>query len=266
MSQTLAQQSLIDAIVHVLAADMRIESAWLSGSLGRGGGDAFSDVDVTVVAREETFDDALRHYAHDSSSITVVVHSQVVHGRVVSNVTEDWQRFDLTFVKPAEFAAMPLGAVEPLFNRGTPERVAAPAPPYRPSAQRILQLANEFIRVIGLAPVGIGRAEYLVALDGIGLLRRMTLDLMLEKNGIGPAARGGALHLNNMLTPEQRRLMEGLPPVAATRDSILAVEQALARIFLPLAKELTAETGAPWPTAFENATRRHLMAALNLDI
>ncbi|HXC54374.1 MAG TPA: hypothetical protein VNU97_03700 [Rhizomicrobium sp.] len=264
---TPAQQSLLDAITRVLSTDARIESGWLSGSLGKGAGDEFSDVDVTVVAAEPGFDAVLKTYTADPSAIAPVVHT-FVHGydRVVSSVTQDWQRFDLTFLKPAEFAAMPLGELKPLFNRGTPEKPAPAAPPpHTPQAARIEQIVREFLRVLGLAPVAMGRGEYLASLDGVSLLRRTIVDLMQEKNGIGPV-RGSALHVNVHLTGEQRRMLEALPPLSATRESLLAMNQALWRIFRPLAQALCAQTGATWPAAFEAATRRHLARTLQLDI
>jgi predicted nucleotidyltransferase len=263
---TPAQQSLIYAITRALSADTRIESAWLSGSLGKGGGDEFSDVDVTVVVPDASFVETLRVYSNDVSAIAATVFSQVVHGRVVNCVTENWDRFDLTFVKPSEFAAMPLAAAKPLFNRGTRERTFTAPPPYKTTAARVLQLANEFIRVIGLSPVGIGRGEFLTLQEGSGLLRRMTLDLMLEANGIGPQVRGGALHMNLFLTDEQRRALESVPPVGATRESVIAAGIALARLFLPLAKTLAAQTGATWPTAFEDATRKHLARTIGMNL
>jgi predicted nucleotidyltransferase len=262
-----SQKALIDAIARVLSADARIESAWLSGSLGRGAGDQFSDVDVTVVAPEPGFDAVLKHFTADRSAIAPVVHS-LVHGfdRVVSSVTEDWQRFDLTFLKPAEFASLPLGEVRPLFNRGTPQKPATAAPPpHKPQAARIAQIVGEFIRVLGLAPGAMGRGEYLAGLDGVGMLRRMIIDLMREKNGTA-AVPGSAIHVNVHLTAEQRRALEALPPLGADRDSLLAMNQALWRVFRPLAQELCAQTGAPWPAAFEEATRRHLASALDQHI
>ncbi|MGZ5932950.1 MAG: nucleotidyltransferase domain-containing protein [Rhizomicrobium sp.] len=262
---TPAQQSLIDAIVRVLSADGRIESAWLTGSLGKGAGDEFSDVDVTVVVPDASYD-ALRHYSGDLSMVANVVRINIVSGRVLNAITDLWARFDLTFVKPNEFAVMPLAAARPLINRGTPQRVFAAPPPYKTTAPRVLQLSNEFIRVIGLTPVGIGREEFTILQEGVGLLRRMTLDLMLEANGIGPQARGGALHMNLFLTQEQRRTLESVPPVGATRESVIAADIALARIFLPLAKKLAAETGAPWPSLFEDATRAHLARTLGAQI
>ncbi len=264
---TPTQQSLLDAIVRVLSADGRIQSAWLTGSLGSGRGDAFSDVDVTAVVPDAEFDAVLKDYKADLSAIAPVVHSYV-HGfdRVVSSVTEDWRRFDLTFLKPAEFAAMPMGEIKPLFNRGTPEKpVPAAPPPYVPKAARIEQIVREFLRVLGLAPVAMGRGEYLASLDGVGLLRRMIIDLMQEKNGIGPV-RGSALHVNAHLTPEQRHALEALPPLSADRESLLAMNRALWRIFRPLAQELCVQTAAPWPSAFEDATRRHLARAIGLEI
>ncbi|MGZ6009689.1 MAG: nucleotidyltransferase domain-containing protein, partial [Rhizomicrobium sp.] len=165
---TPAQQSLIDAIVRVLSADGRIESAWLTGSLGKGAGDEFSDVDVTVVTPDASFDDALRHYSGDLSMVANVVRINIVSGRVLNAITDLWARFDLTFVKPNEFAVMPLAAARPLFNRGTPERTFPVPPPYKITAARILQLTNEFIRVLGLTPVGIGRGEFLTMQVGTG--------------------------------------------------------------------------------------------------
>ena len=147
---TPAQQSLIDAITRALSADARIESSWLTGSLGKGGGDEFSDVDVTVVVPDASFDETLRQYSRDLSMIANVVRINIVSGRVLNAITGNWERFDLTLVKPNEFAAMPLAAARPLFNHGTPERAFAAPPPYKPSAQRVLELTNEFIRVLGL--------------------------------------------------------------------------------------------------------------------
>jgi predicted nucleotidyltransferase len=263
---TPTQQSLIDAIVRVLSADACIESAWLTGSLGKGDGDAFSDVDVTVVVPEAVFDATLGAYSGDLSAIANVVCINIVAGRVLNSIIDDWQRFDLTFVKPREFAGMPLGAIRPLFNRGTPPRQAPPDAPYKPSPQRVLQIATEFIRVLGLSPVAMGREEYLLAQEGSGIMLRLTIDLMIECNGISPIARGGHLHTNKLLTPEQRRLLESLPPFTATQDSAIGVAQALAAIFLPLAKTLAAETGARWPSSFEDATRRHLQQSLGISI
>ncbi len=47
------QQRLADQLLAVLDQDDRIESVWLSGSLGRGAGDAWSDLDLTLTVAEK---------------------------------------------------------------------------------------------------------------------------------------------------------------------------------------------------------------------
>lgn len=56
----------------------------------------------------------------------------------------------------------------------------------------MLGLVNEFFRVLGLSVVAMGQEEYVLGLQGGDILRRLTVDLMLEENGIGPIERGGA--------------------------------------------------------------------------
>ncbi len=130
----------------------------------------------------------------------------------------------------------------------------------------MLELVNEFIRVLGLASVVVGRRDYVNALSGVDQLRRMTMNLMLEDNRIHPADRGGALHMNKLMTPKQTATLAALPAVAPERNSIIEAHVELARIFLPLARGLAAEVGAEWPEAFEAATRKHLRAKLGAEI
>jgi predicted nucleotidyltransferase len=261
-----AQTALIASITTGLQADARISSAWLVGSLGRGNGDAFSDVDVMVVVADDAFDATFKACAADLSAIARAVLINVLFGRVLNVVTDDWSRFDLTFMRPAEFEARAPAYARSLFNRGGEQPPSLPAGPvdYRPAPQRILSLTQEFLRVLGLLPVAMGREEYVNGQQGIGHLRQMLMDMMVEQNRIAPEDRGGALHANRLLTPAQRSALEALPPVGPSRESNLAANVAYARLFLPLAREMCATTGAAWPSAFADATRRHLDRTLGL--
>jgi hypothetical protein len=168
-------------------------------------------------------------------------------------VTPAWDRFDLFFIAPQELARYEAGKLAPLFVRGgaRPE-AAGPAP--EPSK---FDLAiTEFFRVLGLAPVGAGRGELLLMIEGVGLLRRMVIDTMLELNGSTQAERGGHLKLNPFLTAEQRAALEALPPLDASLDSAVANHIALTLLFLPCAKALAAQRGMQWPEALEQAARR----------
>jgi predicted nucleotidyltransferase len=263
---TPAQKSLIDSITRVLAADTRIEAAWLSGSFGRGEADEWSDIDVTVVASDRTFDQTVGAYANDLSAVANVVYMNVIAGRVVNAVTDEWARFDLTFLKPAEFAARAIGPMTPLFNRNASGPKPQTPPPYSTSAQRVTGIVSEYLRILGLSPVVLGRGEYFVALDGVGYMRRLIIDLFLEEAGINQAARGGALHLNRLLTDDQRRALASMPPLEATRESVIAAQEALTHLFLPAARALARKTGASWPSSFEEATRNTLARNLGLEI
>lgn len=267
MAITAEQQALVGAVHAVLERDGAIEAAWLAGSLGRGGGDAFSDVDVLVLTGAGAATETGRRYARDIGAIaTPALVNALYGGRVVSVVTVDWRRFDLSFVEPAELGRYDDAQLTPLFNRGENRPPRGEAKPYRTTPEVVLPLVKEYLRVLGLLVVAVGREEWLLALSGLDILRRLTIDLMLEENGVSPAERGGAQRRNPFLTADQRRALEGLSPVAATRDSVIAANVELARVFLPLARRLGGRIGMEWPGALEEATKRHLRERLNLEI
>lgn len=252
MQPTPTQQRLIDAITGVLEAEPQVQGAWLSGSLGRGEGDAFSDVDVLVLADGDAGELAMAFRSRvDAVADTVLV---LLHfGRVLTCVTREWDRFDLAFVTAPELARHDARQLACLFSRGAqPEARDLPSGPPGNLAANVL----EFFRVLGLAHVGVGRQEPVVMLEGIGHLRRILVETMLERNGVGAAARGGVLKLNPYLTGEQRAALSALPPLEMTVDSLLSGSVALARIFVPLAKAMSAERAHPWPEALEAAARR----------
>jgi predicted nucleotidyltransferase len=263
-TMTPEQQSLVDRISAVLGRDARIEAAWLAGSLGRDEGDAFSDVDVVVLcpdglAIEIAAAPGLLDFAQP------VLVNALYGGRILNVITPDWQRFDLVFVEASDLARYNANDLKPLFNRTGGEPPRTESAPHQTTPDGLAKLVQEFFRVLSLGPLGIGREEYIVALSGIELLRRMTVDLMLEENGVGRHQRGGALRLNPFLTSEQIKLLQSLPAVAAERESLLRCQKAIAGIFVPRAKALAARIGMEWPSALEAASRAHLKSQLDFE-
>jgi hypothetical protein len=179
-------------------------------------------------------------------------------------VTTEWARFDLSFIEPGELARFEAAHLRELFNRGDRSPSAPPAKPYRVSPETLRKLVNEFLRVLGLSVVGAGREEWLVALSGIDILRRLTLELMLEENGVSPVERGGALRRNPLLAPDQRKELEALNPVRADRAGVINANSELAAIFLPRARRLADRIGMDWPHILERATREHLRTRLGV--
>ncbi len=68
--------------------------------------------------------------------------------------------------------------------------------------------------------------------------------------------------MNDKLTADQRTLVEGLPPIVATRDAAIAAHIAVAEVFLPRARGLVQE----WPSDLERATRSYLLRELGLEL
>jgi len=262
---TPAQQSLAEAISKALQRHAKIEAAWLAGSLGRNEGDAFSDVDIVVLCPDGMADEIAATLGLLDFARPLLVNA-LFGGRILNVITPDWQRFDLVFAEASDLARYNANDVTPLFNRTGKEPPRVEPLSYQTNPESLLQLVREFFRVVTLAPVGIGREEYVVALTGIELLRKMTIDLMLEENGVGPRQRGGALRLNPFLTSEQIKLLQSLPAVAAERDSLIRCQKAIANIFIPRARDLAARLGMEWPAALEEASRAHLKSQLDLEL
>lgn len=259
------QDRLARAVAQVLAEDPAIEAVWLAGSLGRGEGDTFSDVDVLALVRSPGATEVGLRYAGEVHRIApVVLVNTLFGGRVVNVVTEEWARFDISFVEAAELDRYSAHDLTVLFNKGEHEPPEREPAAYEPAPAAVLAIINEFLRVLGLLVVADGRQEWLLAMSGLEILRKLTLDLMLEENGISPAARGGTLRRNPLLTAEQRQALEGLPPIVADRASLFEANRRIAAIFLPRARRLADRIGVVWPDAFEAATRRSLELNLGL--
>ncbi len=103
-----------------------------------------------------------------------------------------------------------------------------------------------------------------MAASGAGLLRTLLIDLMTED--VAVEDRGGVLHLGRLLPADRLATLSALPPIAATRESVLAAHRALAGIFLPLGHELAQRTGAVWPDRLEEAALQHLRERLSLEL
>jgi hypothetical protein len=265
VSLTGEQQDLLGAIQRVLEGDPEIEAAWLGGSLGKGAGDAFSDVDVVVLVAGRPAAEVGQRYAREVATIAEPALVQPLYGaRLVNVVTTDWRRFDISFVEAGELGRFDADRLTPLFNRGDRSPPRGRTAPYRATPESVLPLVTEYFRILGLLVVALGREEFVLGLSGLEILRRLTVDLMLEENGVGPADRGGALHRNPFLTLEQRHELASLPPAVADREGLIASNRALSAIFLPRARRVAASVGAVWPSVLEDATHRHLQKRLGV--
>ena len=260
---TAGQTAILERIQAVLTQDERIISAWLSGSVGRGEGDAWSDIDVTCVVEEEDLSACVGEYGGRRNPVGETVHQLIVYGRVAANISPEWVRYDLSFVTPAEFRHQDTAKLRPLVRATRPP--TGRTKEIQMDGARLVAVATEFLRVLGLLPVAVGRHEWLVGIEGEALLCKMTVDLMVEANG-RTGDRGGVKRLNAFLTRQQQADLEALVTVAPSREGLIGASVGMARLFLPLAKGLIAQAGGTWPQAFEDATLAHLQRELAIAI
>jgi predicted nucleotidyltransferase len=256
------QHTLIDRVTAALADDQRIRGLFLSGSFGRGSADAYSDVDFwAVVARPDQEAVATDWRKLLEKIVPIVYFNRLPWALVLNAITDGWLRCDLDIGAPDQLGGRTQDRLKPLLDRdGIHASLPASLLARDIDPGRLQAVVNEFIRVLGLLPVALGRGEIELMVTGSGLLRRSLTDLLiLEVNLPDP---GGMLHLSRVLDADRMAILAALPLPVLSADSAIAVNLALARVFIPRARMLYAQLDLGWPEAFEAATRRHLAQAL----
>jgi predicted nucleotidyltransferase len=108
----------LDHVVEVCANDERIVAAFLGGSLARDHADAFSDVDVCVIARDDAFEDVVNARASLIEQLGEPVFVEDWGTRdVVSFVLADGTEAEIFFGREGGLAELRPGRHRTLFDR-----------------------------------------------------------------------------------------------------------------------------------------------------
>lgn len=243
------QQDLIDAVTDGMQETAGLRGLFLSGSFGSGTADAYSDVDFLAVAEPADRKAIADRWVQVIEAVSPVIFQQRFgpNAELVNLVTESWLRADLSQADEGRLKGQGAKALRPLFDPESLHGALDDAPVY--NAQPLFRVAEEFIRVLGLLQVAMGRKEYVNAITGIFHMRNQLITLLIRQTNDGPT--GGALHLNKLLTPTQLQLLAGIDIPEPEPIAIIEANLGLARIFLPLARQMI---GADYPTRFEAAT------------
>lgn len=243
-----------------------VEALFLAGSLGRGEGDAWSDVDLIAV----TSQDAHAPFVADVRAWAAAVAEPVLWRQVYPGlplfhaVTAGYLRYDITVATLGRVTES-ADRVRPLVDKNGAHARLPPGrepPPLSPRA--VFEASEEFLRVLGLLPVAVGREDYAAAAFGSGLMRQQLQAVMVME--ARPVTPPGALAVKRLLPPADVRVLEALSATPATRPGVIAGSLALAEAFLPRARRLAAESGAEWPAALEAAVRDHLLRELGIAL
>jgi predicted nucleotidyltransferase len=252
------QQQLVERVRDDLLADGRVRGVWLTGSLGAGTDDAFSDVDMFVVVPDGVLLEFLAGWPDVADRFDPLLARQLPGAPVFNHVLPGWLRWDVVVGTPADLGNMDATQVTEVFNH---DGLRPSSPSHRGADPDVVrEMTEEFLRVLGLLPVVLGRGELVTAVSGAALLRQLVTTLLRYR------AEGdrlsGALHLNRVLRPEELAALEAMPPVYAERAAVVRLHLACAGMFLPVAREML---GDAYPLRLEQACWDHLRAHLGAD-
>jgi hypothetical protein len=267
---------LIARAVEVLAADDRILTAYLVGGFAVGTGDAWSDVDLQCTIRDEAREDLAGSWQEVANAIASTAYIQPFGGTIGGScITPDWLHFDVVFNPLSTVDPKTVEGMIPLLDKAG---VLPDGPIPRPDRRREpffpRAAAEHFLYMLGNMVSVIGRNEVIPASNGVILVRDIDLvGLLLAEQGWVTTREHSfgnpfpfTKRLRSYLTEEQNQLVESLPPLVATIDSVIEAYVALAQAFLPRARRLAQETGAEWLTDYERASVGYFERSLGVSI
>jgi hypothetical protein len=233
------QQQLVERVRGDLLTDDRVRGLWLTGSLGSGTDDSFSDVDMFVLVRDHDLPGFLDGWPQLADRYRPLLARRLGPAPVFNHVLEGWLRWDVVVGGPADLANMDRSQVTEVFNH---DGLTPSSPSHRGADPDVVrEMTEEFLRVLGL-------------------LRQM-LTTLLRYRAEGDRL-SGALHLSRVLPPGEVAALAALPPVYAERGSVVRLHLACAGMFLPVARELLGEA---YPFELEAACWAHLRAHLPVE-
>lgn len=240
---------VLSDLVQACLAQEHVRAAWLGGSLARGIGDDWSDIDLHLAVTDPDDFDTI---AWVSAIMPLVMAEQIpgVPGGFIF-VTPDWVHVDVILHAVDSFDQSELPARVLLDRDGVVADVRGGAitqgEPYFPAEQVRL-----FLYFMGNAVTVLHRGELLALSHGTAAMRdQLLVPLMLAENGI--RKDDGAKRLNRYLTEEQLTALAALPPVGLDEAGLREGQRALAADYLPRARRLATRCDAVWPADLERA-------------
>ena len=199
-------QRVIDTISNALRDTQGIEALFLSGSHATGLADAYSDIDFVMVAKDGATDavSSLWRDAVMQTGEIVLWWDRTTVPVLINAITADWTRTDVIILKPEQMGHHTQAGLLPLFDhKGVHRTLAEATAPVQPDPKKFRYQVEEFIRILGLLYLAVGREEYINGVLGVFHLRAALVELMIEETGA--PNRGGVLHLNRLVTDAAAR-------------------------------------------------------------
>lgn len=257
-------QRLFERAVEVLSADDRIRAQWIGGSLATGLADRASDLDLLVAAADrdhETLAASWRGWLAAISPTVLARPLAFLPGSFYA-VTPAFERVDVVVERASAIAATPFRSRLVVFDRDDLDARLPAVDDGGPTPARVAELVEEFFFHSGKVEVLVWRRDWLLGAEHARWLRSVVHRLYVEANGPGP--RSGLKHMAASLTLEQRNVIAALPTDITCVRELVTAHRAAAHAFLPCARRLASEVGAPWPHDLEQAAATHVEAVLGI--
>lgn len=246
---------LYDRAREVLGADLRVTRVALSGSVGAGTADRWSDLDLQLEVAPQHHEAFVAEWPVWLDLITPTVFARTpIASFIINTVTNEGLTLDIA-VWPGE------------------------TPPYLPPTQYTVGgLSNQRFSDVGAALdyaveeqfrglAGpfislIQREEHLRHLTGVSHLLGLLTTVFLAETHQSPPQK----HWNRSFTEEQRLAVGALPPVSATRDGLVAFGLGLAQLLVRRARPLYPTFGLHWPADLAKVAAERVRSQLGIDV
>jgi hypothetical protein len=254
-------------IADILRTKPAVRALLLGGSHGNGLADTYSDLDFILVTNDGTNDTIASEWQQTLTQIGEVIlwRNRVVAPVLINAIVAPDIRIDALIYTPDQTKRQTQDSVLALFDH---DDIFASLPKSRthaaPDPKRMAYQFEEFIRILGLLPLAIGREEYINGVAGVFHLRNLLVELLIAETNA--PNRGGALQLNRLLTADQQDLLVSLPPPIATRDGVIDAHRAYPSAYLHRARDFAREHDIDWPAQFEDVVLTHIGQTLDFRI
>lgn len=252
------QQVLIDRVRADFEELEVVRGLWLTGSFGSRTEDEWSDVDMFALVDDDKRDGLVGSWPQFAARYGPLMLKQTPGTPVYGHILSGWLRWDLVIGTLHDLAFLDKRRVVELVNK---DGAAAGSPGHRGAdLDVVLEMTEEFLRVLGLLPVVLARDEMVTAVSGTGLLRQLLTTLMRYR--VEGDRLSGALHLSKVLPEDQLQALLALPVAHPDPGSVTEAHLACARMFLPVARQMLADR---FPVQLEEACFLHLEEHLGAD-
>lgn len=257
------QTEYLGKMQTALENDERIQAAWLTGSIGRGNADRYSDIDINLWVDESQLDAFHKETQQWLNALSPLVLFRWMFGdRMANALTANGIRIDLWLHTTAP--TLEESRVKVLLDRknALQFRTTAPTPDSNAIKDRLLDQIREFWRCISLTPAVVGRGERLVGQFGLGIEVTILTDVIIA--GYGIPRDSGVKRLNPFLPDELRQRIEAaLAMDGLTDNGLLQAHLALAHIMQDEGRKIAERHGFDYPSDIETAALDYIKSELS---